>query len=79
MTQDIAQICKNFGKRPLQFTDNAACNGYSIESRRGRNGFTKIPDELLPEFLLWLSPETRQMLPLKGIEETLKFAKEYKK
>lgn len=76
---NIAQICKNFGKRPLGFTDNAVCKGHKITSRRGRAGFTDIPDELLPEFLLWLSPETRTMLPAEGVEKTLEFARRYKK
>jgi len=76
---EITSICKIWGKRASHFTDNRKLDTSKVVARGGINGNTQIPDELLTEFLLWLSPETRQMLPLEGVEKTLEFAKRYKK
>jgi len=76
--QDITRICKNFGKRPSHFLDNVQYKNIEVESQAGPKGYTKIPDEYMHEFLLWLSPTTRTMLRTSGLEETLTFAKTYK-
>jgi hypothetical protein len=78
---NITEICKRFeGKYPYHFYDNADFAG-RVTIHKGRNAYTEIVDdpELLYEFLLWLSPTTRTMLRTHGLEETITFAKTYKK
>lgn len=63
---NITKYCKKFYKKPAQFLDN-----YYVKSlltydnhkvTRGVRGGTQISKDLLKEFLLWLSPQTKQML-----------------
>jgi hypothetical protein len=80
-TVNITEICKNFkGKHPYHFYDNADFAS-RVDITHGRGAKTEIKDdpELVYEFLLWLSPETRIMLRTHRVEEVLAYAKTYKK
>lgn len=82
---NITEICQRFNKYAFHFSDNidpATGRPFkeSLTTVKGRGACTTITDErVLCEFLLWFSPETRQMLPTQGIEKTLEFARKYKK
>lgn len=64
----ITKYCNIFNKKPSHFLDNERIISLSAQINKppkitkGRCGDTQIPQELLPEFLLWLSKETRQMV-----------------
>lgn len=63
---NITQYCKKFYKKPAQFLDNQyvksllATEDYSVV--RGVKGGTYLAKKHITEFLLWLSPQTRQMI-----------------
>lgn len=82
---NLTEICQRFGKHAFHFADNIDPETErpfkeSLVTKKGRGACTTVNnDRVLCEFLLWLSPETRQMLPVAGLEKTLEFAKRYKK
>lgn len=82
MPLNITPICKRFGKLAGHFKDNYTDkSGFKIV-KDGKKVYTEISDDLIIDFLRWLSftePKVLHILATKGIEETLKFAKEYKK
>lgn len=63
---DITKYCKKFYKKPAQFLDNQYIKSLLTPENhkvtRGVRGGTKIDKSLLTEFLLWLSPQTKQMI-----------------
>ena len=61
MKTNITKLCKIYKKKPSHFLDNADFKKHS-EIKTGKDGYTKIDDSILKEFLLWLSPETRKMV-----------------
>ena len=71
---DISGICRKYGKRSSQFTDNKVCKNYQFSSRRGVNGYTNIHDDLKYEFLLWVSDETRDLLKTTDLNEVFTIA-----
>lgn len=63
---NITKYCKKFYKKPYQFLDNDHIKSLLTPDNhkvtRGLTGGTKIDKSLIKEFLLWLSPQTKQML-----------------
>lgn len=63
---NITKYCKKFYKKPAQFLDNEYVKSLLTPDNhkvtRGVRGGTEIHKDLLKEFLLWLSPQTKQML-----------------
>ena len=65
---NITPECKKYNKKPSHFIDNERVImlsqqlGKPFKVTKGRAGATEIPLELWPEFLLWLSEETRQQV-----------------
>jgi len=67
----ITDLCKKYGKQAEHFTDNKGVKD-RVTTVRGRyNAGTSIPDDLLTDFLIWLSPETRRMVGEIGASATL--------
>ena len=68
---NITPICKHYGKLGTQFRDNkmimAIPEYENIKVTMGPGGKTEIPDELIPEFFLCLSDNTRQQI-LDGVK-----------
>jgi len=92
---DITPICQRFGKKAGHFKDNYENKQlFGIESA-GRAKHTTISDDLIPDFLLWLSrghkevkdgvetsrevPELRTILARQSVEAALTFAKGFKR
>lgn len=63
---NITNFATKYGKKAGNFLDNprivAQLKEGDIIVKEGRNGFTMLHERHLPEFFLWLSPETRQMV-----------------
>lgn len=60
---NITPLCKKYGRLPSSFLSKKVCRNHTnIKVEQGNNGFTKIPDELFKEFLMWVSPITRRMI-----------------
>jgi len=71
MSQDYINItpeCSKYHKKSAWFLDNPRIQNKLKELNKfpkitkGKYGKTEIPEELWPEFLLWLSEETRQQV-----------------
>lgn len=62
----ITDYCKKFNKKPASFMDNPRIKQLIKPDEKhivmGANGYTMIHEKYTKEFLLWLSPETRQMV-----------------
>jgi len=70
---EITSICKKYKKRAPHFTDNLKLDTTGVIARGGIGGGTQIPERLLTDFLMWLSPETREMVGEIGAKATLDF------
>ena len=72
---NITKICRKFNKLPGHFLCLKAVRGRSdILVVQGAVGYVKIPDDLVPRFLQWLSPETEEMILDGRLEDALKYA-----
>lgn len=81
---NITKYCKKFYKKPAQFLDNKYVKSLLTPDNhkvtRGVRGGTEIHKDLLKEFLLWLSPQTKQMLlDGKSLSEIKQFLDNFKK
>ena len=81
MLTRITEYCKKFDKRPASFLDNPRIKELIAPDEKyivmGAAGYTMIDDKHLPEFFLWLSKETRQMVMSgKALEEILQYIKD---
>lgn len=63
---NITPLCRQYNKKPSHFLDNQRIvqlitkNQYEVTTKVGRyGGGTWIPEELMKEFYIWLSEETR--------------------
>lgn len=74
----ITDYCKKFNKKPASFMDNPRIKQLIKPDEHyvqmGSKGYTLLHEKHTKEFLLWLSPETRQMV-LDGVssEEILDY------
>ena len=80
---NITKICKKYNhtaetkKFPTHFLQLNRCKEFynEISCKKGVGGGTVIPEHLVPDFFLWLSPTTAQMVrdgkPMKDIMESL--------
>jgi len=65
-------------KKVRHFLDNKNITLKPIKSVRGRGAHTELPLELLPEFLLWLTPKTRAAILAGEIaEDIIKHIEDY--
>jgi len=72
---NITKICKKYKKLAGHFKDNRSLDQSKIRTNGvGRYSFTEIHEDLLPEFLLWVSTETRQAVFKAGVEYALTIA-----
>lgn len=66
MLTRITDYCKKFNKKPASFMDNPRIKELIAPEEKyivmGAAGYTMIDGKHLPEFFLWLSKETRQMV-----------------
>lgn len=76
---NITYLCKRYHKKPSHFLDNSATDGHRIDQKKGRNGYTKIPEDLMFEFFLWLSKDSKNMLINKGLAQTFEYYRGYMK
>jgi len=64
--QNITEMSNKFNKKAGNFLDNPRIRRMiakgEVEVTYGRRGFTLLAEKHLPEFFLWLSQETRQMV-----------------
>lgn len=59
----ITNLCKRRNKLPANFLTTKACRGRTdITVVYGSTGGTSIPDDLIPQFLMWLAEDTKQMV-----------------
>jgi hypothetical protein len=69
---NITKICKKYKKQAGHFKDNKRLDSSKMRSGGvGRNSFTEIHEDLMPQFMLWLSPETRQALFQGGVKAAI--------
>jgi len=67
---NITKICKKYNltaeikKFPTHFLQLNRCKQHfnEIACKKGVGGGTVIPEHLIPDFFLWLSPTTAQMV-----------------
>jgi len=76
--KNITKYANRFGKKAGNFLDNPRIKFLIPEDERfvkeGCRGYTELHEKHLPEFFLWLSKETRQMvLEGKSTKEILEY------
>lgn len=60
---NITHYCKKRNRLPANFLTTKACRGRTdIQVTYGSLGGTSIPEDLVPQFLMWLSEDTKQMV-----------------
>ena len=64
---NITPICKHYNKLASSFLSKKICRGRTdIAVHQGHTGGTKIPNDMVKEFFMWVSPVTRNMI-LSGV------------